>query len=246
MNDIFIALVAAAKNLFHPKILTIVLWPMVFALGLWGVLAWVFWSDWLSLLNHWIQPAEVFLSQYDFSWIASALTGTILLLMIAPLALTTALLIAAVVAMPMMVNHIAKRNYPDLERRHGGTVLGSIWNAVIAVVVFIGLWLLTLPFWLLAGLGALFSVLLTAYLNQRLFRYDALAEHATREEFDTVLEQSGGSLYGMGLLLALLHFVPVINLLSPIYTGLAYIHFCLAKLQKMRSLREGQSDETVV
>ena len=246
MNDIITALGAAAKSLFHPKILAIVLWPMVFALLLWGVLAWVFWADWLAVLNHWIQPAELFLSQYDFTWVASALTVTLLLLMIAPLALTTALLIAAVVAMPMMVNHVAKRDYADLVRLHGGTVMGSIWNALVAVGVFIGLWLVTLPFWLAAGLGVVFSVLLTAYLNQRLFRYDALADHASREEFDIILAQSGGSLYGMGLLLALLHFVPVINLFSPIYTGLAYIHFGLAKLRVLRNQEQRNVDKTLV
>lgn len=243
MNDIVTALTAAVKSLFHPKILAIVLWPMVFALLLWGVLAWVFWADWLALMNDWVQPAELFLSQYDFAWIASALTVTLMLLMIAPLALTTALLIAAVLAMPMMVNHVARRDYPDLVRLHGGTALGSLWNALIAVGVFVGLWLLTLPFWLAAGLGAVFSVLLTAYLNQRLFRYDALAEHASREEFEMILERHGGSLYGMGLLLALLHWVPVINLISPIYTGLAYTHLCLAKLQQLRSQQEGTNHE---
>ncbi|MDR3393138.1 MAG: EI24 domain-containing protein [Sulfuriferula sp.] len=245
MNDIFVALTAAAKSLFHPRILAIVLWPMIFALVLWGVLAWVFWADWLALLNHWMQPAELFLSQYDFTWLASMLTVIMLLLLITPLALTTALLIAAVVAMPMMVNHVARRDFPNLERRHGGTAMGSLWNALVAVGVFAALWLLTLPIWLLAGLGAVFSVLLMAYLNQRLFRYDALAEHASRAEFAAILEQSGGSLYALGLILALLHFIPVINLISPIYTGLAYIHFGLAKLRQLRNQTEGKTDETI-
>lgn len=88
--------------------------------------------------------------------------------------------------------------------------------------------------WLLAGLGALFSLLLTAYLNQRLFRYDALVEHASASEFKLILERSSDQLYLLGLILALLHFVPVLNLISPIYTGLVYIHFGLAALQRLR------------
>ncbi len=237
MSDIIDALLGAAKSLFHPKILAIVLWPVVFALLLWGALAWLFWADWLSALNGWVQPAELWLDQYDFAWMASILSVTLLVLLITPLALTTALLVAAVIAMPMMVRHVAQREYPALEYKHGGTLLGSLLNALIAVVVYVGLWLLTLPFWLAAGLGAVFSLLLTAYLNQRLFRYDALAEHASREEFEVILEQSGGSLYGMGLILAFLHFIPVINLFSPIYTGLAYIHFGLNKLKKLREVQ---------
>ncbi|BBP04839.1 hypothetical protein TPL01_12500 [Sulfuriferula plumbiphila] len=39
----------------------------------------------------------------------------------------------------------------------------------------------------------------------------------------------------LGLLLALLHFVPVINLLSPIYTGLVCIHYGLGQLIRLRA-----------
>jgi len=29
----------------------------------------------------------------------------------------------------MMVCHVAERDFPDVEQHHGGTVLGSVWNA---------------------------------------------------------------------------------------------------------------------
>ena len=235
ISDIARAFIDAARSLLHPKILVIVLWPMVLSLVLWGVLAWFFWDNWISLLGHWLQPTQEFLSQHDFVWLANGMTVVLLVLLVLPLTLTTALFIAAVLVMPMMVRHVASRDYPELERRHGGTFAGSVWNALIAIGVFCGLWLLSIPFWLLAGLGALFSLLLMAYLNQRLFRYDALAEHASHEEFQLILEQSGAQLYLLGLLLALLHFVPVINLLSPVYTGLVYIHYGLDQLKRLRA-----------
>lgn len=235
IRDMLRALLAAAHSLFHPKMLVIVLWPMVLAFVLWGGLAWLFWDDWAGLLGTWLQPAEDFLRGHSFVWLASVMTTGVLLLLIAPLALTTALFIAAVFAMPMMVRHVARRDYPDLQQRHGGTFVGSVWNALVAIGVFCGLWLLTLPFWFLAGLGAIFSLFLTAYLNQRLFRYDALADHASAEEFEKIVTQTGGRLYLLGLLLALLHYVPVLNLLSPSYTGLVYIHFGLNQLQRLRS-----------
>ena len=246
MNDISIALFTAAKRLFHPRILMIVLWPMLFALLFWGVLTWIFWADWLATLNDWTRPAELFLQQYALAWLASAFTAILLVLMITPLALMTALLIAATIAMPMMVNYVAQRDFPELQRRHGGTAWGSIWNALIATGVFIGLWLLTLPFWLIAGLGMVFSLFLTAYLNQRLFRYDALAEHASRAEFEQILLQNNNSFYGIGLFVAVLYFVPVINLFAPVYAGLAYIYFGLAQLRQLRQKTEGNADETVL
>lgn len=234
IRDILRALLDAAHSLFHPKILMIMLWPMLLALIVWGGLAWLFWDSWLGTLANWLQPLQNFLGRHDFVWLASMVAVIFLVLLLAPLALTTALFIAAVIAMPMMVRHVAARDFPDLVQRHGGTFGGSVWNALVAIGVFCGLWLLTLPLWLLAGTGALFSLFLTAYLNQRLFRYDALSEHASRQEFDQILTQSGGRFYLLGLLLALLHYVPLLNLLSPIYTGLVYIHFGLGQLKRLR------------
>ncbi|MBA2350437.1 MAG: hypothetical protein H0V78_01210, partial [Burkholderiales bacterium] len=44
----------------------------------------------------------------------------------------------------------------------------------------------------------------------------------------------GNRLYVLGALAGLLHYVPLLNLFSPIYTGLAFIHFCLAELRELR------------
>jgi len=76
--------------------------------------------------------------------------------------------------------------------------------------------------------------MLMAYLNQRLFRYDALAEHASREEYAQVIERSTLKLYLLGAVVGLLQFVPLLNLFLPVYAGLAFIHLCLAELQQLR------------
>ena len=41
-------------------------------------------------------------------------------------------------------------------------------------------------------------------------------------------------MYMLGLLLALLYAVPVLNLLVPVLSGLAYTHFGLAELARLR------------
>ena len=73
-----------------------------------------------------------------------------------------------------------------------------------------------------------------AYLNQRLFRYDALAEHATREEMRTIFSTDRPLLWGLGLFAGLVQFVPILNLFAAVLTGLAFIHFCLARLAELR------------
>ena len=84
-----------------------------------------------------------------------------------------------------------------------GTMLGSMANAFVAIAVFGVLWIATLPLWL-TGIGAVvLPALISAYLNQRLFRYDALAEYASGDEYVAIVRRAKGRLYALGLLLAL-------------------------------------------
>ncbi|HUW51049.1 MAG TPA: EI24 domain-containing protein [Sulfuricella sp.] len=238
MQDILTALLRALRSLFHPKMLALALWPTVMAAVIWGGLAFFFWSDWVASLQGLIDHTAVqaFLSGHELGWAARTAAIALAFLLLVPMGVVTALLIAAVIAMPYMLRFVAGRDYPDIEMKHGGTVLGSIWNGVAGILVFAVLWLVTLPLWLFGPFAVAVPILLSAYLNQRLFRYDALADHATPDEFQSVLERSGGKMYLLGGLLGLVQFVPFLNLLLPIYIGLAYIHFCLAELRKLRGI----------
>ncbi|MBU1691991.1 MAG: EI24 domain-containing protein [Gammaproteobacteria bacterium] len=237
MREILNALLKALKSLFQPKMLALVLWPVVLATILWGGLAFFFWSDWVAGLQGLIDHAAVhdFLGRHELSWVARAAATTLAFMVLVPLGVVTALLIAAVVAMPYMVRFVAERDYPGMAMKRGGTMMGSIWNGLAGVFVFAVLWLLALPLWLFGPFALLVPVFLSAYLNQRLFRYDALADHASREEYQQVVERAGGRMYVLGGLLGLVQFVPFLNLLLPIYIGLAYIHFCLAELHALRT-----------
>lgn len=237
MQEILNALLKALKSLLHPKMLALVLWPVVLAAILWGGLAFFFWSDWVAGLQGLIDHTAVhdFLGRHELAWVARAAATLLAFLVLVPLGVATALLIAAVVAMPYMVRFVAGRDYPGLEMKRGGTVLGSVRNGLAGVAVFVVLWLFTLPLWLSGPLALLVPIALSAYLNQRLFRYDALADHASREEYQQVMERAGGRMYVLGGLLGLMQFVPFLNLFLPIYIGLTYIHFCLAELQTLRA-----------
>ena len=60
------------------------------------------------------------------------------------LAVLSALVAIAVLAMPVIVRTVAERDFPALERRRGGTFAGSIANAVITLGVFVPAWLASL------------------------------------------------------------------------------------------------------
>lgn len=240
MQDVVGALIKALASLFRPKMLSLVLWPMALAILLWGAAALLFWHDWAAALSHAVSQSSTqeYLTDVGGVWLGHFLVTALLILLMVPLVYVTALLITAIFAMPLMVAWVAQNDYPNLEKRRGGSTSGSVWNGVLAVSVFCLAWLLTLPLWLFPMVAWLLPVLLSAYLNQRLFRYDALADHASAEEYRQILERAGGRLFLLGAVLALVQYVPVLNFFAPIYIGLAFIHLCLGELSKVRAERE--------
>ena len=222
-------------SLVHPVILLILLIPMVVAVAAWMGVAWAYWDTWTSAIQALVvdQTAYSWTARWDLTEAAGVLAVIVVLL--TPAIIITALLIAAVFAMPVLVSHVARRNYPQLERRRGGTVLGSAWNAFVAIGLFLVLWVVTIPLWLLGPIAAVSPLLLSAYLNQRLFRYDALSEHASREEMQRIFAEARGKLFLLGLITGVLYFIPPFSLIGPVFAALAFVHLCLDELERLRA-----------
>jgi uncharacterized protein involved in cysteine biosynthesis len=92
-----------------------------------------------------------------------------------------------------------------------------------------------MPLLLVPGGFVVLPIIWAAWLNQRTFRFDALADHATAEERRAIIAEARGPLYLAGFLTALLAHVPLLNLLAPAFTALVYVHLCLAALRRPRS-----------
>ena len=236
MSAVLDALARALRDLFSVRVLWVVVWPMGVALLLWLALGVTFWSTFSGWIAQGLDAIgiQAWLTDLEPVWIAHGIQVIMHLLLFVPLVMLTALVITALFAMPALIRLVAGRDYPELKRENGGSLAGSLWNAAIAIVLFVALWLVTLPLWLI-GVGVLVPFVAAAYLNQRLFRYDALAEHASAEEMAALFKSERNGWWGLGLLTGLLQFVPLLNLLGPVYAALAFIHFGLARLDRRRT-----------
>ena len=65
-------------------------------------------------------------------------------------------------------------------------------------------------------------------------RYDALAEHASREEMRASSARAAAACTRSGAILALLAYVPFVGFIAPVLFGLAFIHLLLDELQALR------------
>jgi uncharacterized protein involved in cysteine biosynthesis len=243
MNQVLNAFGRALRSLATPAMLWHLLWPTLAAIALWAVLGWFFWDDaskaLLAWFHEWQWLHQLMDSRQFLSVAALATVHVFLLLFFVPVVYATALVLVATVALPMMLERVGSKEYADLERRDGGTLAGSLGNTLWALAVYIAAWAATLPLWLIPGMGLVLPVLLSAYLNQRAYRYDALMQHADAQEMRAIFAAERGRLWQVGLAGGLLAYLPVVNLLAPAYAGLVFVHFCLDALRRRRGLPAG-------
>lgn len=244
MGEVILALMRTMATLGRGRV-----WLYLFAPAVVALIAWVglmvFALD--TLMAGFLDlPPMSWLAGWGAVWLAhlfSALGGWLLIL---AATYVTAMLLAAIFVLPLLLNHVASTDYPELARLGKDSVTASTWNSISAALLFIAGWVLTLPLWLVPGLGLILPLFWMAWLNRRTFAYDALAVHATDEEWRELRRRHAAPLLMLGIILALVAHIPFVGLLAPTLAALAYIHYALEALRKIRqgaigSVIEGSS-----
>lgn len=175
-----------------------------------------------------------------------------------PLVIASMLIFISLFSVPAVVRHL-DRSYPDLLKAHGGSIAGSVFQALGNTVVFLLLMIVTLPLWLIPPFFALIPPVLWGWLTYRVMTYDALSEHATAEERKTLMKRHRVPLLAIGVAVGLLGSAPtllwvwsaVIIFLFPvvlagtlwlyvlifIFSALWFGHYCLRALADLRAER---------
>jgi CysZ protein len=232
MGEVMLALQRSLTTLGRGRV-----WLYMFAPALLAVLAMVGLSVFLleRLIASFIeQPPMNWIAGWGALWLAKVLAALGGWLVILSASYLLAILLTAIVVVPLLLGHLAVVDYPDLARMGSDSVVASTWNSVWAALLFIAGWLLTMPLWLIPGLGVLLPFFWMAWLNRRTFAFDALTVHASADEWRELRRNQAMPLLALGLLMALLAHVPFLGLLAPSLAALAYIHFCLEALRRQR------------
>lgn len=271
MRPIAIAYGRALRSQFSTRMLLLSVVPLLLSLALWGSLLYAGMQPLLDAIHAlfadhgWFQTSSSVLASLGLGFLKTLVVPLVAMLMLLPLMIVTSLLFIGVGAMPAIARHVSRVQFPALERREGGSFLGSLGVNVSGIVVFGVLWLVTLPLYALAPLALLVQAVLWGWLTARVMSYDSLAIHASLEERRTIMRTrrrsllligtvSGllGALPGVvwigGALLSVVLF-PVLAVLSIwlyliifIFTGLWFQYFCL---QALADLRAADAIETV-
>ncbi|MFU2487403.1 EI24 domain-containing protein [Thauera sp. WH-1] len=238
MKDILVAVGRAGRSLLRRDIFWHLLWPGLAAMVVWTVIAVMVWTPVTEGLFAWVAGWSFVGTWLSASEAAAAVMLVLIkiavALLVVPLIYVTAALLVATIALPLMLERIGRTDYADIEQRRGGSNVGSAWNSIVAGGLFVLALLVSLPFWLIPGVGLLASVVLTGWLNQRAFGYDALMLHADRDELARLRNDWRPQMLLLGGGCSLLAYVPFVNLLAPAFAGLAFVHYMLETLRRHR------------
>lgn len=225
------ATLKSLHDLTRRDILWQALWPPLASLIGWSgvaILAWQPMSRWLlANLPHW--------SWLD--WLGPYLVHAALILCFAPLIYMTTVLLVATFSLPRMMAIVAARDYPELTRYGSAAAAfwGSLANTGWAGAIFVVGWLITLPLLLIPGVLLVAPLLWAAWLNQRTFRYDVLAEHATTDERALLIRRQRSNFWLAGLVSAAAAHVPIANVMAPAFGALLFVHLGLSALRQTRA-----------
>lgn len=254
----------AVLSQMHVRMLVLSAMPLVLSLVLWGVLLYFGLQPLLDWLHANFVDYEIFrttsawLESMHLGFLKSVVVPFFALLLLLPLMILSALLFMNIAAMPFIVRHVGGRHYAKLEQKQGGSMLGGLRAAVSSFLVFIVIWLVTLPLYIIPPLAVISSTLLWGWLTSRVLSYDALADYASEEERHTIQRErrwdllviglvsgAAGALppllmaAGAALVIALLPLFLAIMMwlyvLIFIFTALWFQYYCLEALAQLRA-----------
>jgi hypothetical protein len=181
-------------------------------------------ATWLISIG-WTGVADI------FAWVAAWL-------MLFAISYGLAALVSGLLIVGQLTDWLGRTTYPQLRRHGSDRTFQSAWVSLMATVVYLGGWLLTLPLWLVPGLAFVLPVGWLAWFNARTLSFDALTAFANDAELGEVRRRFRGSFFVLGAVGALMAHIPLVGFFAASFTALM---FAVAALEAL-SLQRGQSD----
>ncbi|WP_395406139.1 EI24 domain-containing protein [Pseudoduganella sp. UC29_106] len=224
----------ALLSQFHGKMLLLSIAPFLLSTALWALLLYVGLQPLVDWLHAQFVDYEIFrvtgewLQGLGLDGLRTVVVPLFALLLLLPLMIITAVLFVGVAAMPFVVRHVGGRHFPQLEKKRGGSLLGSAFKALGAFAVFLVCWLCILPLYIFPPLAGAATVVLWGWLTSRVISYDALADYASAEELATLQHERRWSLLAIGVVSGMAGSLPALAWVGGAAAAIAFFPFMLA------------------
>jgi hypothetical protein len=271
MRSVLNAYGRALSSQLSGRMLLLSVGPFLLSVALWGALLYFGMQPLIdyvqSLFENYggYQASGGLLAALGLGMFKAMVVPLVAMLLLLPLMMMSSLLFMGVVAMPAIGRHVGARRFAALETKQGGSLLGSLGLNLGLALLFVLLWLLTLPLYFFPPLALAAQIALWGWLTARVMSYDALAAHASEDERKALVRTHRWPLLAIGMLsgvagalpgivwiggalisVVLFPFLAMISiwlyLVIFIFTGLWFQYYCLQALQDMRAAHADATD----
>jgi len=247
----------------RPRVIGLSLLPLFVLVALALGLGYFYWDVSVQGMRNLLEASALLGSLWSWlqGWglgdVASVVAPLMVVLATAPILVVLSLLMVAVFMTPALVALVALRRFPNLERKKGGPFWASVaWSLGSTLLALVAL-VVSIPLWLMPPLVLILPPLIWGWLTYRVMVFDALGDHASKEERQEIFRRHRGSLLGIGILTGYLGAAPSIVwasgvifaaaffILVPLaiwiytlvfaFSSLWFAHYCLAALAQLRS-----------
>ncbi len=262
MKTLLDAFWRAGAYCLHPKVIALSLLPLLIGVALTLGLGWFYWEAAVAgvraTLESWllVDAALNWVETLVGSSFRSVLAPLVVVALAAPVIVVLSVLLVAWLMTPAIVNLVATRRFPALQRKAGAGMLISIgWSLVCTVLALLAL-LISVPLWFIPPLVLVVPPLIWGWLNYRVMSFDVLADHASADERRQLMRTQRMPLLGIGVVSGFLGaapsllwaasaltlvFAPLLIVVSVwLYTlvfgfsALWFTHFALSALAQLR------------
>jgi hypothetical protein len=214
MNDLLDAGWRAAAYCLHPRMIWLSVLPLLLAAVLTVGLGYFYWEGAVegvrATLEHWalLRAALDMLDSIGAPGLRLVLAPLIVVALAVPVIVVISLVLVAVTMTPSIVNLVAARRFPALERRRGASVWASmLWSLGFTLLALLAL-IITLPLWLVPPLVLVLPPLIWGWLAYRVMSFDVLAAHASAAERRQLLREHRWPLLAIGVVSGYLSAAP--------------------------------------
>ncbi len=263
MNLIFESFWRALAYCFRPRVIALSLLPLLLMVGLALGLGYYYWDVAIGSVRGMLEESSIinslwaWLQSIGLGGVKTILAPLIVIFTAAPLIVVLSLLVVTLMMTPSLTALVAQRRFPALERKRGGSwLLSLLWSVMSTILALVAL-VVSIPLWLVPPLILVLPPLILGWLTYRVMAFDALSEHASREERQEIFRRHRLPLLGIGIFCGYLGAAPSLIwasgallaaafvILVPVaiwaYTlvfalsSLWFSHYCLAALQILRA-----------
>lgn len=255
----------------HPRMMLMTLAPFLVALAFWILVLWQTLQPLYDALQRFFIDNDAYavsakwLAFFGLAALKVFVVPLIAMWILLPLMVATSLIFVSFIATPFVVRHVGRRRHAQLERREGGDAVNLLWITLTSFLLFIVLWIVTLPLCALPVIGFAVQPLLWGWLTCRVIASEVFGIYADVGERALLMKQHRWPLLTIGTLTGVLGMAPsalwmvspiAMAVLSPVlagislwlyvlvftFSGLWFAHYCLAALEAHRHRRSMEAE----